>query len=359
MIPADSSHVDVKGKLYFALVPSAVMAGGSLSATWHSGHIKAWFNIGADFIISWKPYFYDAHMHVDMGVSYTYHFFGTHHISVDVGASLHIWGPDFSGRAHIHLWIVSFTVSFGAGSSKEPPALHWDEFRKEFLPKNSKWANVTFSKGLIKQTGTENDPIYVVNPKAFRVETNSAIPVTSSNHDLKDSNKKINIGSMRITGDNLHATHNVLIKKGSTDKTADFTFVPIKKRVPGALWGPEFRHSEKETADERLIKNVCMGFEIVGKPPIPSSETQDIESEKLLEDVENFGKTITYETNQDPGSDWLKSAGTRQKIIDDLEVRDADRNNLLESLGFEKIYHPNKEIADELLLTGTIDNPST
>ena len=110
-----NSEVVVKGDFYFALVPSAVMAGGHLSATWHSGNLKAWFNMGADFIISWKPYFYDVSMHLDMGVSYTYYFFGTHHISVDVGADLHIWGPEFSGKAHIHLWIVTFDVTFGAG----------------------------------------------------------------------------------------------------------------------------------------------------------------------------------------------------------------------------------------------------
>lgn len=349
-----SSHIDIKGKLYFALVPSAVMAGGSLSATWHSGHIKAWFNVGADFIISWKPYFYDASMHVDMGVSYTYHFFGTHHISVDVGAGLHIWGPDFSGRAHVHLWIVSFTVSFGAGSSQEPPALSWDDFRKSFLPENHKWANTSFSGGLIKQAGTKENPIYIVNPREFRVETNSAIPITNSNHDLKDSNKAINIGSMKITGNSVTSTHDIKIKKGADDRTADFTFEPIKKHVPGALWGSQFRHAVTESDDQRLIKNVCTGFEIVGKPPIPSSETKEISSSQLLQDIENFGKSISYEANQNLGSDWLKTSGTRQKVIDDLETRDAVRNELLRSLGFEKSYHPDKEIADELLITGLI-----
>ncbi|HAA26836.1 MAG TPA: hypothetical protein DCE56_03055, partial [Cyanobacteria bacterium UBA8553] len=97
-------HLTIKGDAYYALTPAALMAGGHLQARWESGPLSAWFNAGANFLIAWKPYPYEASISVDMGVSYTfevYLWFTTIHktISVDIGADLQIWGPDFSGIA--------------------------------------------------------------------------------------------------------------------------------------------------------------------------------------------------------------------------------------------------------------------
>lgn len=340
----------VKGDFYFVLVPSAVMAGGHLSAIWTSGNLKAWFQMGADFIISWKPYFYDASMYLDMGVSYTYHFFGTHHISVDVGADLHIWGPEFSGKAHVHLWIVTFDVTFGAHTSQEPPELTWDEFRNGFLPANSKWANVTVTKGLVKQLGTDDDPLFVINPKDFVMETSSALPITRSNHSLADSNKKINIGSMKIGDDKVDSKHDITIKLGATDMTSDFTFTPVKKHVPGALWGRKFKHSESETENERLVKNACMGFSITGKPVTPSKETHDVRSEKLLNEDEDFGKPVAYGAPVSLDGQWLKTKGVRETVAQQIEAKHTQRSDLLKELGLQQAYHPNKELADEFIL---------
>ena len=343
-----SRELVVKGDFYFALVPSAVMAGGHLSATWTSGKLKAWFREGADFIISWKPYFYDAFMYLDMGVSYTYHFFGTHHISVDIGADLHIWGPEFSGKAHVHLWIVTFDVTFGAGSSQDPPELTWDEFRGGFLPENSKWANVSVTKGLVKQLGDKNDPLFIINPKDFMVETSSALPLTESTHSLDNSNTNIHIGSMKIM-DKVKSRHNVSINKtGAGDVTSDFTFTPVKKHVPGALWGAKFKHSEHESEDERLVKNACMGFTITGKPVRPSGETHDVESEKLLNENEDFngGTQIAFGTPATLGS-LLKDSDVENTI----EANADGRNELLQALGFQETFHPKKELAEEFIIS--------
>ncbi len=347
-----NSNLVVKGDVYFALVPSMVMAGGHLSATWTSGNLKAWFQMGADFIISWKPYFYDATMYVEMGVSYTYHFFGTHHITVDVGADLHIWGPQFSGKAHVHLWIVTFNVAFGARTNPAKPALTWDEFRQAFLPEPSKWESVTVNHGLVKQLGTKDDPLFIINPKEFMLETSSALPITSSTNDtLSDTNTNINVGSMKITN-NVTTTHNITIKLDGADVTSDFTFLPIKKHVPGAIWGSKFKHSENEPEDERLIKNACTGFLITGKPIKASTETHDVATENLLNENEPFEPSISYEERPIPvGGTWLKSSGVKDQVKETLEQRTAKRTELLQALGFTETYQPNKELADEFIVT--------
>ncbi|MBC7569060.1 MAG: hypothetical protein H7319_04920 [Spirosoma sp.] len=58
------SYLSVKAEMYFALTASSLMAGGNLRADYHHGGINAWFDLGANFIISWKPYYYDAEFHV-------------------------------------------------------------------------------------------------------------------------------------------------------------------------------------------------------------------------------------------------------------------------------------------------------
>ncbi|HEX8319602.1 DUF6603 domain-containing protein [Longimicrobium sp.] len=132
-------ELTIKGGMYFALTPVCLMAGGSLEALWQSGDLKCWFDVGADFLIMWKPYHYEIDVYLSFGVSYTFriNLLFTHvtvTISVSLGADLSIWGPAFSGVAHIHLWIVSFTVSFGASSSQKPPPIPWSEFEQSFLP---------------------------------------------------------------------------------------------------------------------------------------------------------------------------------------------------------------------------------
>ncbi|MBI3258315.1 MAG: hypothetical protein HYZ54_02365 [Ignavibacteriae bacterium] len=134
-----SSELTIKGGMYFALTPTCLMAGGSLAATWQSGNLKAWFIIGADFLISWKPYHYEAHLYLSFGVSYTFNIdllFTTisKTISVSLGADLSIWGPSFSGTASIHLWIISFTVDFGDASSQKPKPINWSDFEQSFFP---------------------------------------------------------------------------------------------------------------------------------------------------------------------------------------------------------------------------------
>lgn len=137
-----TSELLIKGGMYFALTPTCVMAGGSMEAVWQSGGLKAWFDMGADFLISWKPYHYEADLYISFGVSYTFEIdllftTVTETISVSLGADLSIWGPSFSGVAHIHLWIISFSIDFGAGASQAPPAISWQEFEESFVPKTS------------------------------------------------------------------------------------------------------------------------------------------------------------------------------------------------------------------------------
>ena len=146
-----NDHLSIKGSAYFALTAHAVMAGGLLEAVWTDEDVVASFTAAADFLISWQPYYYDASVSVALRADVTIHAFGTHHLTFEAGANVHLWGPEFSGTASIYLRIllfdVSINVAFGDQASL-PEALNWASFRSAFLPKDL--CGVAIADGLVR-----------------------------------------------------------------------------------------------------------------------------------------------------------------------------------------------------------------
>jgi hypothetical protein len=133
-----TGELTIKGGEYFALTSNAVMAGGYMEATWQSGGIKAWFSVQADFLIMWKPFYYDIRASVSIGASFTIKlWFVKLSMTIHVGAGLHIWGPDFSGIATVDLDIISFTISFGSAGKDKKKTIEWSEFAKDMLPQKN------------------------------------------------------------------------------------------------------------------------------------------------------------------------------------------------------------------------------
>ena len=187
-----SAELHVKADAYFALTSSCIMAGAHLEATWHSAALRAWFNAGADFILAWKPYHYDLAIYVGMGVSYTFEFAGTRTVTADLGADLHLWGPEFSGTATIHWSIISFTVNFGQGAPQELEPIDWNTFKASFLPGAGQICSVAVQGGLVRQLKAEETQPerWIVNPKEMALAINSVIPLN-----------KVEVSSLFSVGD--------------------------------------------------------------------------------------------------------------------------------------------------------------
>ncbi|MFF3869733.1 DUF6603 domain-containing protein [Micromonospora sp. NPDC001898] len=266
------SAVSVKGDAYFALTPSVLMAGGHLAATWNSGNLSAWFTAGVDFLIGWQPYHYEASLYVGIGVRYTYHFFGTHTLSVDVGADLSIWGPEFSGRARVHLSVISFEVSFGAGANQRPAPIDWPAFQAAFLPADSAEqpiCTLAVRDGLVR--AGDGDVDWVLSPRKFTLVTDSVVPaktydVGAGRIDGAVPAATFGIAPMDVPATQFGSTHAVTITRdGSTDVTNLFAFEPVSKRVPRALWG----ESVTTRADpDPLIADSLAGFAITPIAPV-------------------------------------------------------------------------------------------
>jgi Family of unknown function (DUF6603) len=259
-----SEQFAVKGESYFALTPSMLMCGLVLDATWTSGDLRAWFHAGADFLVAWKPYHYDAHAYATLQVSYTFELFGTHEIRLDASADLHLWGPSFSGTARVNLSVIQFDIAFGEAKPDAPPGIGWPEFKASFLPAGG--CSVALRGGLVRRpAGAAPGDLGVVNPKQFVLVTDSVIPATAAVAgraiDLSGLGlSQVGVAPMALPAGKLTASHIIEIRlNGARVEQEYFGFTPVIKRLPAALWGAKLT---PDLGDADFVERALAGFEI-------------------------------------------------------------------------------------------------
>lgn len=252
------NYINIAGEVYFALTPRALMAGGRLSMTYTMGNLKAYFIAQADFLIGWKPFHYDIHVGVVIGASYHVKLWlVSFSLAVELGADLHIWGPDFTGTARISLWIFSFDINFGASASQEAESLDWDDFCTAFLPKEDRIKKemlesensadsvapltISLGEGLNGQVMIADREIKSVNAGKLEMIVDSVLPIQGANvngEDVAISSSTIRVRPMGKEGDNFSSSLEIKILDEIQGKTA-FEGVEILKNIPTAMWGGE------------------------------------------------------------------------------------------------------------------------
>ena len=251
------SPIEIKGDAYFAMTPSALMAGGNLSATYTEDRIKAWFNCSADFLVAWEPFHYEATMQVEVGASYRTNL-GT--IRASVGARLQLWGPDLAGIATIDLKVIKYDVKFGNQNKTPPKPIDATTFRQRFLPaNNADLISIGVSKGLVKSDTHKGIPLFVVNPADFALAIESVIP--------QPDGKNIGIGSM---GKMALPAGEVLTWTIDKDQS-QFKSEAIIKPVPAALWGKA--EAAGKVRSPNFSANDTVIDAIVGYAIVPKDET--------------------------------------------------------------------------------------
>ena len=326
--------LSLKGNAYFALTPCAFMAGGHLQALWKSGPISAWFTAGADFIISWKPYYYDTRFYIDVGASYTFKSLGSQTITVDVGADIHLWGPDFSGKATVDIFVISFTIAFGDSNGPSPKPLNWNDFRDTFIPDDDKVCSVSVGRGLICKNSDELTDLGVINAKEFLLNTNSLVPIknvvfgdTSSAADQQ----QFGIAPMALSIDDLATTHQVTIIRNNQgvweNRESDFVTEFIKKDVPIAMWGTSITPNIN---GNQFVADSVTGLRIIPAKQPECGDTKEISSTSLTyEDYDSiipatsfWGQSIPFETTSET-----------TEAIDNQSVDLSGRDNIMSAVG--------------------------
>ncbi len=275
------SNTYLEAKLYFALTPSAVMAGGDLSVNWHSGDFSAGLHLWADFLVEWKPLHYDISIGVDIYVQADISFlFTSQTISVHVGADIHIWGPSLAGEATIHLWIISFTVSFGSGASTQQ-GISWYQMIDDYMPAQNSVlliSKVTVVSGLYSSISENSGASlnWVVSADEAEFVTSSAIPSTfsklSASSLLNSTSPQLFVRPINPDGPpTLTSEHNITIYfEEKVLDVSDFECTPIYSNVPSALWS-NVQGSEKLDGNNNIISGVLTGYNIKAKPHVPDS----------------------------------------------------------------------------------------
>lgn len=340
------NYVNITGEVYFALTPNALMAGGRLSMTYTMGNLKAYFIAQADFLIGWKPFHYDIHVGVMIGASYHVKlWFVSFSLSLELGADLHIWGPDFTGTARISLWIFSFDINFGASASQEAESLDWDGFCTAFLPKGSHVKTgmlesgdsadnvvpltISLGEGLNGQVLIAGREIKSVNAGNLEMAVDSVLPIQKAEvngNDVAISSSDICVRPMGKEGENFSSFLKIKIL-GELQGTEHFEGVEILKNIPTAMWGGE----------GELLYNIPCG---VGLRSSATHEKEVIFPKKQwisLEDLYQKGATIIenaflFQHPAFPAYTDQDTISVFQNTVNDPEIRRA-REQFLNGLG--------------------------
>lgn len=366
------SKTSIKGDAYFALCSHTLMAGGHLELTYQSGDLKAWLKAGADFLIAWKPYHYDAHIYVTIGASYTFNLSllfttVTKTITAEVGADLHLWGPDFGGTATIHIWVVQINIDFGSRSSQQPNPIDWNSFKASFLPKDEEVCSIAVQDGLVRKIGKDKSELGIINPKRFSLVTNSTIPSkhaykrkASSEGEIKvnETNTNLGIASMAVLSDDLKTEHIITITRNGQNVEEEFQYIPILKKVPIGLWGQPPSNDKplmSSVNGQQFVESALLGFEIKPKEIHNPGQTQAVDSVNLQYEPEPAANGYSWETQIPFQADSSEDSDRRDRIRNTV-TKNSMRENLLKNLGFDpdRDVDLSEAIADDFIITPQI-----
>ena len=333
-----SKNLDIMGEAYFAMLPSCLMAGGRLELNFHLGKLKAWFCAYANFEMRFKPFYYDITLGVSVGISYRLDLLFIHHtFSLEMGADLHLWGPEFAGVVHVKWHILSFTIRFNTGGGR-PGYLTFDRFSKEFLPdysggvagimeKGTKYARLQISEGFLGQR-TRNTPqgertVYYVDGGSFSFDVETAMPIQSLQINGNKTGTENICGILPMGINSLSGSLKVTIQTEMEGEEA-FEGIPLFKNLPRAIW-------DRTIPDKNagLLPNIWMGCRLLPKKtagrwrPRPAGVEKawyDLDILLLSETEEKAVKMPVYppiENRADEGEEqWMEKTFVKNSIRD-------------------------------------------
>lgn len=350
VIPQHPNRLVISGELYFAVTPSVLMAGGRLSAVYADGNLRAWFEVRADFLIGWKPFHYDISAEISLGASYRVDCLFVHHtFKIELGCGLHLWGPDFSGTAHISWFIISFTIRFGAGADQEPEKISWEEFAESFLPKAHKSEKslrdgenravevnplgVSVSEGVIGQAG-KGDETPVVIPEELELSFTTAFPCldaeaegTQKEKSQADGDAGLYVRPMGAAVRKSKLTAGLIFCGPNGEKRVPMTAEPVKRALPGALWASEEYQGE-------LTPEVICGLACRTEPNHSGMfPEKSWISEEMLSEVNTIRKERAFDFSKTWNLPEYRTDKTIQDITDTAGRLKTEGKKFLASMG--------------------------
>lgn len=305
IIDVSVGKVSITGGAYFAICPTAIMAGGYLSVLFEAGPLKAWLNAYANFLIEWKPFYFSVDIGVTVGASFGTTVGGVSvTLKAELGAKLHLEGPAINGFVEVDWYVISFTIPIGSRSTEttNAPLKGWNVFADNFLPppqpvtesavetrnKKSVLKAAEVTDTLLQQvikwnagsgllTSNDNsdnkaDALWIVNPMYYSFNVVSAIPsnqLTVVGTDYSKTGVPVGVRPMDYI-ENLGSPITITVVNNNDSKS---TPIDLKGRginlstelngAPSALWSKEGIVTNKiPSSDGMVIESVLMGLSL-------------------------------------------------------------------------------------------------
>ncbi|MCX8526457.1 hypothetical protein OF897_21295 [Chryseobacterium formosus] len=263
--------VQFYGKAYFALTPSCIMAGmaGGLKLVLDGRVLHAEIGVlfSADFIISWKPFYYQAEVYVQIyaKVILDVWLFSINQ-SFNLTAKLQLEGPNFRGIATFKVVGYELEVKFGDHDKHINKSLSKEEFVSAFLPDPAKILTYNISSGIIKKVkDTHGVECVVVNPKTFALEIYSEIPITEINGEQLITENKNTQNIYPVYTESIQLNSKLILSvKGNGNHFSCFKASPILKSVPTSIWNNTNAISDNDEtlSNSKLLKDVSKGLRL-------------------------------------------------------------------------------------------------
>lgn len=303
------SVLTIKGGLYFAVTPEAIMMGGRLEAALYWSPVEGHLSISLDALIYYQPFRYDVMIAVDAEIKAEIDVKLTtvsihKHLHLDV----HVWGPDFSGKAYLDVGPKTFTVSFGSATDQKILPVAYADFKKKFLP-NVLSASVT--RGVLGKGKEGDQEIFIVNAKELEIAVNSVIPLTKQEGLVEEKNKLIDIYQPGVTpmglqGGGYSANFTGLTPTGDNKpgEHDQFQYIPVSTKVAAAIWGDK----GLKQVGEKLKANALTAYTIKPKKAQEAEETHEIDKQELAWNTDVFdlrerARDLQYTISEDATSD--------------------------------------------------------
>ncbi|MGB8193417.1 MAG: DUF6603 domain-containing protein [Chitinophagaceae bacterium] len=332
-----SDMLSIHGEMYFALTPTAIMAGGRWEVEYNLSFIRASLTLWADMIISWAPFYYEINAGIRIAIEANIKIaFVRVHFSLEMGAELHIWGPSFAGEVYVDWTIFSFTIPFGDHKKQLPDPLNWKEFTGSFIPeKKQQHSNAVetqpletrISGGVIKQyKDADGNTVTIANPYELVLTVETIIPVKQFGvKDQSNAFSAVDSNTLMETGDSqmfttygqrntsmgiksmdmreLDSTLQSWVEKKSGANAWNVQPMNVMcsaKGVADALWGPEKPLPASQVPEAKIIKDAMTGaqFHAREQPETPPFVEKNIEN-----DFQNLiikkDKLVSFPVNSD------------------------------------------------------------
>lgn len=337
-----SSTVTIKGGTYFAITPTAAMAGGGLQVLFQSGNLKAWLTAWIDIMIRWKPFYVTADIGISVGVSYKLDlWFTSVTLSVELGARLRMWGPPTGGIARVDWSIISFDIPFGAGEvGSSGQVLDWTGFQG-LLPNRSSPSDpalralradrpdavllkVAINGGLTGTDSATGD--WIVRGDLLVLTTTSAVPVTSVTFGGAvplpgGSPDRIDIRPMAAS--DCTSIHTVtLVDVDNDDQPVDLSAWPAPRvrtaALPEALWGTPLADGQQPAPTARLVADLATGIQFAPPPASAGASLGPIDPETLITPLGGGYMALRPSRQQDPITAPVEDRRSITAIIADV-----------------------------------------